>query len=65
MKKSHSADIERTIAKRELLRTREALIHLVQLYNSGRWRRYYKERTFINMVRRTRQAVDRLTDVCK
>lgn len=65
MRKSPIAGVERKLAERELLKARQALTHLVEMYNSGRWRRYYKERTFVTMVRQARQAVDRWTDICQ
>jgi uncharacterized repeat protein (TIGR03809 family) len=34
------------------------LAHIVDLYESGRWRRYHDEREFMNMVRDAKAAVE-------
>lgn len=50
-------------AERQLHTARQALGHLVQLYDSGQWKRHYKEDAFAEAVRNARQAVDHWTDV--
>ena len=56
-----SPRLRRRNAQRELFTARQILIHLVQMYNSGQWRRSYKEHVFVSMVRRSREAVDHWT----
>ena len=60
-----AASIERTIAERELARSRRMLEDLVEIYNSGNWRHYYKASTFTHEVRRAREAVEYWTHVRK
>lgn len=55
------AKMRRKHVERELFTARQILIHLVQLYESGQWRRRYKERIFVSMVRRSREAVEHWT----
>lgn len=41
-----------------------ALAHLVEMYDNGRWRHYYKkEEAFAEAVREARQAVEQWTDI--
>jgi hypothetical protein len=42
MTKTVSAGLRHRIAQRELFVAREALTHLLELYNNGKWRLYYK-----------------------
>jgi uncharacterized repeat protein (TIGR03809 family) len=63
MTKILTADIQRKNAERQLFGARRALSHLVQLYDSGRWRNLYKEDSFAEAVRQARQAVERWTDI--
>jgi hypothetical protein len=63
MTKTLTADILRMNAERQLFGARRALVHLVQLYESGQWKSLYKEDAFAEAVRQARQAVDRWTDV--
>jgi uncharacterized repeat protein (TIGR03809 family) len=58
MTKTLTAAIQRQNAERQLFGARRALAHLVELYDSGRWRQFYKEDTFAAAVRRAREAVD-------
>jgi len=41
------------------------LTHLVELYDSGQWKRLYKEEVFAEAVRKARQAVDHWTDIAQ
>lgn len=64
MVKSITADVQRNNAERELFAARRALSHLVEMFDNGRWRSYYKtEQAFAEAVRERRMAVDRWTDV--
>jgi uncharacterized repeat protein (TIGR03809 family) len=36
----------------------QRLEHMTQLYETGRWRRYFNEEQFIRVIRETRTAVD-------
>jgi len=58
MTKTPSSYAYKKRAAQELFSAREKLSHLVQIYNNGQWRRYYKEDKFLDLVRRARQAVD-------
>ena len=58
MTKMLTADIQRKNAERQLFGARRTLSHLVELYDSGRWRLHYKEDAFADAVRQARQAVD-------
>jgi uncharacterized repeat protein (TIGR03809 family) len=63
MTKVLTSDIQRKNAERQLFSARRALSHLVELYDSGRWRSLYKEDTFAEAVRQARQAVEHWTSV--
>jgi hypothetical protein len=63
MTKTLTADVQRMNAERQLFSARRALGHLVELYESGRWKSLYKEDAFAEAVRQARQAVDRWADV--
>ncbi len=64
MTKMITSAVQRKNVERELFEARRALGHLVEMYNNGQWRFYYKtEHAFAEAVRERRQAVDRLTDV--
>jgi uncharacterized repeat protein (TIGR03809 family) len=63
MTKLLTADIQRKNAERQLFGARRALSHLVELYDSGRWRLHYKEDAFAEAVRQARQSVDYWTAV--
>ncbi len=58
MTKSLTADLQRKNAERQLFSARRALSHLVELYDSGKWRNLYKEDAFAQAVRDARQAVE-------
>ena len=58
MTKALTADIRRKNAERQLFGARRTLAHLVELYNSGRWRLHYKEDAFAEAVRQARQSVE-------
>jgi hypothetical protein len=61
MTKTLTAEIQRKHAERQLFVARRTLGHLVELYDSGQWRNFYKEKAFAEAVREARQAVDRWT----
>jgi uncharacterized repeat protein (TIGR03809 family) len=65
MTKLLTADIQRKNAERQLFAARRTLSHLVELYNSGRWRLHYKEDAFAETVRQARQSVEHWTTVVK
>ncbi len=48
-------------AKSELFTARRSLIHLVELYNSGQWKRLYKEAAFAEAVRQAILTVEHWT----
>jgi hypothetical protein len=64
MIKAPMTRIERAIAERELSRARRMLKDLVEIYDSGNWRHYFKKSSFAHEVRRARLAVDHWTDIC-
>jgi hypothetical protein len=63
MTKRLTAAIQRQNAERQLFGARRALGHLVELYDSGRWRQHYKQDAFAEAVRQAREAVDHWADV--
>lgn len=63
MTKVLTADVQRKNAERQLFGARRALGHLVELYESGQWRQFYKEEAFAEAVRQARQAVEQWTNV--
>ena len=64
MTKSATAEVQRQHAERQLFTARRALAHLVEMYDSGQWRHYYKkEEAFAEAVREARQAVEQWTDI--
>jgi hypothetical protein len=65
MTKTLTANVDRKRAEIELLNARRGLSHLVDLYNNGQWRRFYKEDAFAAMVRQGRKAVDHWAEVNK
>jgi uncharacterized repeat protein (TIGR03809 family) len=58
MTKVLTAEMQQKHAERQLFTARQALGHLVKLYESGQWRNLYKEEAFAEAVRQARQAVD-------
>jgi hypothetical protein len=64
MSKLPMASTERMIAERELSRARDMLRDLVEIYDSGHWRHYYKEEKFADEVRRAKRAVDYWVEAC-
>jgi hypothetical protein len=58
-----TAHMQRKRAERELFTARQTLSHLVDMYDSGKWRRFYREDVFARMVRQAREGVDHWTDV--
>ena len=63
MTKVLTAEVQRKNAERQLFSARRALGHLVELYDSGQWRQFYKEDAFAEAVRQARLAVDHWSDV--
>ncbi len=62
MTKVLTAEMQQKHAERQLFTARQALSHLVKLYESGQWRSLYKEEAFAEAVRQARQAVDTWTN---
>ena len=64
MTKTLTAEVQRNNAERQLFGARRALAHLVEMYDKGQWRLYYKkEDAFAEAVRDARQAVDHWTSI--
>lgn len=63
MTKTATADAQHNNAEQQLFGTRRALTHLVEMYDNGRWRSYYKDAAFVETVRQARMAVDHWTQV--
>ncbi|MGC2123227.1 MAG: hypothetical protein WA652_10265 [Xanthobacteraceae bacterium] len=63
MAKTLTAYVHRKKIERQLVSARQTLNHLVELYDTGLWRRLYKEETFATLVRNARQAVDHWNEV--
>jgi hypothetical protein len=66
MTKTLTVEAQRSNAERQLFTARRALAHLVEMYDSGQWRTYYrKEEAFAEAVRGARQAVEQWGNVIK
>jgi hypothetical protein len=64
MTKSATVEVQRQHAERQLFGARRALAHLVEMYDTGQWRHYYKkEEAFAEAVRDARQVVEQWTDI--
>jgi hypothetical protein len=63
MTKTLTVEVQRKNAERQLHGARQALGHLVELYDNGQWKRLYKEDTFAEAVRQARHAVEHWSDV--
>ncbi len=63
MTKGSTAEAQRKNAEQQLFGARRALAHLVELYDDGRWRSYYKKEAFAEAVREARQAVEHWTKI--
>jgi hypothetical protein len=64
MTKTFTSDVQRNNAERQLFGARRALSHLVEMYDSGKWRLYYKkEDAFAEAVRDARKVVEHWTNV--
>ncbi len=64
MTKSSTAEVQRNNAERQLFGARRALAHLVEMYDKGQWRLFYKkEEAFAEAVRDARQAVEHWTGI--
>jgi hypothetical protein len=58
-----TAYLNRKKAEQELFTARKTLTHLVELYDTGQWRRLYKEDVFVGTVRKARESVEHWSDV--
>jgi hypothetical protein len=64
MTKTFTTEVQRNNAERQLFGARRALSHLVEMYDSGKWRLYYKkEDAFAEAVREARHTVEHWTNV--
>jgi hypothetical protein len=63
MTKTLVAPMHRKEAEGKLFGARQRLRHLVDMYDNGQWRRFYKEDVFAEMVRQAREGVDHWADV--
>ncbi len=64
MTKTISPLLKRKLAQRELFVARQALTHLVNIYNSGEWRLYYKtDLAFAAAIREKRKIFDHWNSV--
>jgi hypothetical protein len=63
MRQSLSGSMQRKKAERELFAARRTLTHLVEIYSSGQWRRFYGQEAFVRAVRKARETVDHWTSV--
>ena len=64
MTKALTAEAQRSNAERQLFGARRALAHLIEMYDNGQWRHYYKkEEAFAEAVRKARQTVEQWTDI--
>jgi hypothetical protein len=59
MTKTLTVEAQRSNAEQQLFGARRALAHLVEMYDNGQWRHYYKkEEAFAEAVRNARHAVE-------
>jgi uncharacterized repeat protein (TIGR03809 family) len=63
MTKTLTIEVQHNAAKRQLFSARQALAHLVEMYENGKWRLFYKEEAFAEAVRQARHAVEHWTEV--
>lgn len=64
MTKTLTAEAQRSNAERQLFAAKRALAHLIEMYNNGQWRHYYKkEEAFAEAVRDARQTVEQWTAI--
>jgi uncharacterized repeat protein (TIGR03809 family) len=63
MTKASTLEVQRNIAKQRLFGARQALAHLVEMYDKGQWRLYYKDDAFAEVVREAKHAVENWTEV--
>ena len=63
MAKTFTVAVQRNTAKQQLFGARQALAHLVEMYDKGQWRLHYKEDAFAEVVRQARHAVEHWTEV--
>jgi uncharacterized repeat protein (TIGR03809 family) len=50
--------LRRDLLARWCLLAEQRLSHLTELFESGRWRRYYSERAFLENIREAKKAVE-------
>jgi hypothetical protein len=61
---TQTSTVEVKGAEHRLFAARQALGHLIEMYNDGRWRQYYKtDQSFAAAVRQQREAVGHWTSV--
>ena len=65
MTKTLTTNVQRKNAERQLFCARRSLSHLVELYDSGLWKRLYQEEVFAEAVRQARQIVDHWTAIAQ
>jgi len=54
---------QRPYVERQLFGARQSLTHLVEMYESGQWQRFYASETaFADAVRKAREAFDHWTE---
>lgn len=64
MTKTLTTEVQRMNTERQLFSARRALSHLVEMYDNGKWRTFYKnEDAFADAVRQARKAVDHWTEI--
>lgn len=64
MTKALTVEAQRSNAEQQLFGARRALAHLVEMYDNGQWRHYYKkEEGFAEAVRNARQAVEQWRNI--
>ena len=55
---THRNDAAGTVLDRWRVLAEQRLEHLTELFESGRWRRYHSERTFLENIREAKEAVE-------
>lgn len=63
MAKTLAVEVQRKSAEHKLARARQALAQLVELYDSGKWRRLCSDESFASTVRQARWAFEHWTDI--
>ena len=60
---THRDDAASRVLDRWRLLAEQRLEHLTELFESGRWRRYHSERTFLENIREAKEAVETWRDL--